>query len=322
MNMPDILLKEVINTIEWYYVLDEETDRVLYASQALIRQCGADLMEKPCREVLEDSPLLRIFQAPIPPEGRLEWELAIGEQHSYLLIRNRRIWYGGRRCRVGVIIHASDIIGISRDMSKLIVEYQQTVLKNKELLEELNWNAFHDRLTSLHNRNKYIQDCSGLFSHKTGYGVMSLDINNLKWVNDHLGHEQGDRYIRCVGDALRAMEEKERTYCYRVGGDEFVLVHLDTTEDELMAIRNQICAYVAGTADSRAGVRGTPDVSGAVCGTADSGNAVCAAEDSGNAVCEVAAAYAVAEPGMDFDTVFKLADDRMYMQKRKLKGRF
>lgn len=325
MSMPYSLQKEVIDTIEWYYVMDEETDRVLYASPALIKQCGPRLMEQPCREVLADSPLLRIFQAAIPPEGSLEWELAIGEQNSYLLIRNRRIWHDGHRCRVGVVIHASDIIGVSRDMSQLIVDYQQAVDRNKQLLNELNWNAYHDQLTCLYNRNKYMTDCEQLFSSQSGYGVMSLDINNLKWVNDHYGHEQGDCLIRTVGKALQTVEEDGRTYCYRVGGDEFVLVSLCSSEHELRAVRDRICAYIASESASykKTPMAGAPDADTVMAGSPDADTAMAGSPGAVPAAppaFEVAAGYAVAGPGMDFKTVFRLADDRMYMQKRMLKN--
>lgn len=283
MKMPESLQKEVIDTIEWYYVLDEETGRVLYASQALIEQCGPDLMEKGCREALAGSPLLRIFEAPIPPEGSLEWELAIGEQNSYLLIRNRRIWHNRHKCRVGVVIHASDVIGVSRDLSGLILEYKQVVEKNRQLMEELDWNAYHDRLTGLYNRNRYMTDCEALFSHETGYGMASFDINGLKWTNDTSGHEAGDQLIRCAGDALKTMEEEGKAYCYRMGGDEFVLVLRNTTEEELRAACDTVCRRAAP--------------------------------------CEMAAGYAMAGPGMGFGTVSKRADDWMYEQKRRMKGR-
>lgn len=289
--MPDCLKDEVINTIEWYYVLNEETDRVLYASPGLIEECGQELMGQRCQEVLADSPLLRIFREPIPSEGSLEWELANGRHNSYLLIRNRRIWYEGCKCRVGVMIHASDIIGVSRDLSSLIVDYQETVQKNKELLREVNWNAYHDRLTSLYNRNRYIIDCMEQFSHQSGYGVMSLDINNLKIVNDTYGHEQGDRLIHFVGKVLQTISEEGCTCCYRVGGDEFVLVRLHTSEEEMTELRGRICAELARAER----------------------------QDLDHGCCEVAIGCALAGADMDFETVYKLADNRMYEEKRRMK---
>lgn len=108
-------------------------------------------------------------------------------------------------------------------------------------MEELEWNAYHDRLTALYNRNRYMTDSEALFSHETGYGVASFDINGLKWTNDTSGHEAGDQLIRCAGDDLKTMEKEGKAYCYRVGGTNCPVLR-DTTEEEL---RRPVIRYAA-----------------------------------------------------------------------------
>ena len=57
-------------------------------------------------------------------------------------------------------------------------------------------------------------------------GVIMFDLNNLKRVNDTLGHEMGDRYIESFS-AILAGVQNERISAYRIGGDEFVAFVLD-----------------------------------------------------------------------------------------------
>lgn len=290
MNIPDYFEKQVLDTIEWFYILDEETERVVYASEAFLDICGRDILFKPYHEALADSPLLRLFQMKAPDQGGGDWELAIKDLECYMVVRDRRVSHEGRTYRIGVINRVTDIIGITWELSSLTLEYQKAVRENKRLLSDLEWNAYHDQLTRLGNRNKYIDDCEAIFIHETDYGIINLDINNLKWTNDHYGHSQGDRLICETGDALRELEEEGRTFCYRVGGDEFLLIRLGCTEEYLISAREQIKSHIR-TANEQADFP----------------------------PCDVAIGIALAEPGMNYEEVSKLADDRMYDEKTEYK---
>lgn len=81
-----------------------------------------------------------------------------------------------------------------------------------------------DYLTELKSRNAFETDMQNLDAqHKqAGLGIILIDLNNLKAVNDALGHESGDLYIKACAQAIRE-EAVDRDVAYRVGGDEFVL---------------------------------------------------------------------------------------------------
>ena len=69
-------------------------------------------------------------------------------------------------------------------------------LKAKERKARLQYMSYRDMLTTLYNRNRYIQVLEGMQAKtviKTG--VAYIDINGLKRVNDLYGHEAGDRLI-------------------------------------------------------------------------------------------------------------------------------
>lgn len=82
-----------------------------------------------------------------------------------------------------------------------------------------------DQLTQLKNRNAYDVDLRNLIVRRggPGMGVVVLDLNNLKLVNDRFGHQAGDAYIRAAAEAIRRAVSGQ-TAAYRVGGDEFVLL--------------------------------------------------------------------------------------------------
>ena len=86
--------------------------------------------------------------------------------------------------------------------------------------------ALTDYLTGLYNR-------TALAEHRENYldtmmehcalGVIQFDVNNLKTVNDTLGHEKGDYMIQLVSEGLQ-MSFSEHGNCYRMGGDEFLVI--------------------------------------------------------------------------------------------------
>lgn len=92
--------------------------------------------------------------------------------------------------------------------------------EDEELLSKL---SYHDVLTSFYNRNRYIQDVNGLTGQSVPVGVIYLDVNGLKEVNDHFGHAAGDRVLTRCAQTIRRICKKGSFY--RIGGDEFVIIY-------------------------------------------------------------------------------------------------
>ena len=122
------------------------------------------------------------------------------------------------------------------DMAETAVPFMQTVQyfisltmqrnENEKMLFELSQ---IDKLTSFYNRNRFIQDVSEFKTCKESVGVVYLDINGLKEINDSFGHDAGDDLIKeCAGIMKRSASSN---HLYRIGGDEFVILYLDMTEE-------------------------------------------------------------------------------------------
>lgn len=91
--------------------------------------------------------------------------------------------------------------------------------------EHLRVLAFSDSLTLLGNR-QYLQRKLDLLDNQKAedYGVIFMDINDLKFTNDHYGHDSGDKLIRMVASAIKDAVDPAGGFCGRNGGDEFIAV--------------------------------------------------------------------------------------------------
>jgi len=82
--------------------------------------------------------------------------------------------------------------------------------------------AHHDPLTGLLNRTRFFALLAGLRSTRTGYGVLYVDLDRFKPVNDRLGHAVGDRtLVECARRIVAAVGSDAAVA--RIGGDEFAV---------------------------------------------------------------------------------------------------
>ena len=93
--------------------------------------------------------------------------------------------------------------------------------------------AFVDTLTGLGNHTAYREEVDRLTiqinANMAAFHVVMFDVNGLKTVNDNLGHEAGDQLLRDAAAILKEAFGEE--HLFRIGGDEFVAV-LENTSDE------------------------------------------------------------------------------------------
>ena len=106
-------------------------------------------------------------------------------------------------------------------------------------LARLDRLAQYDELTGLANRalfrDRLDKALAAARRHRSLVGVVLLDLNGFKAVNDRLGHAAGDALLRQVGERLRATLRETDTVA-RLGGDEFAMVFEDLRRAEDAAI--------------------------------------------------------------------------------------
>ena len=98
--------------------------------------------------------------------------------------------------------------------------------------------ALTDHLTGLYNRtafNEHTPEYDHIIASFSPLGIIQFDVNNLKKVNDTLGHEKGDQMIKAVADGLNHAFAEYHDICfsYRTGGDEFLTVINAVNADEI-----------------------------------------------------------------------------------------
>ena len=98
------------------------------------------------------------------------------------------------------------------------------VSKRKLAEHELSWQAHHDALTGLPNRELFLERLSGAIGQDRGrVAVLLVDLDDFKVVNDSLGHGAGDRLLSGVAERLCRVLRPDDVIS-RFGGDEFTVL--------------------------------------------------------------------------------------------------
>jgi diguanylate cyclase (GGDEF)-like protein/PAS domain S-box-containing protein len=144
---------------------------------------------------------------------------------------------------IWVEIHARPIhdeLGSYAGMSGTLTD----ITERRVLQERLIVQAFHDELTGLANRALFkdrLEHALARRARRPGLvGLLFLDIDRFKTINDSLGHTAGDQLLTAVAHRLRAMLRPEDTIA-RLGGDEFAIVIEDVgSPEEALALAERI----------------------------------------------------------------------------------
>ena len=132
-----------------------------------------------------------------------------------------------------------------------IYKMKQTLIHQADALEEKNkvieYMAFHDGLTDLPNRRMFNDQLLLKLNHakrmNQTLGIMYLDLDRFKYVNDSLGHIVGDRLLKEVAKRLSA-SVREEDLVARVGGDEFNIILADTDREKALEVAENIVESV------------------------------------------------------------------------------
>jgi diguanylate cyclase (GGDEF)-like protein/PAS domain S-box-containing protein len=107
---------------------------------------------------------------------------------------------------------------------ELVVSVTRDVTARSVAHENMRHLAFHDILTGLGNRvmlEESVKQALASASDSNYLGLVFLDLDDFKPVNDTYGHAMGDQVLRIIGERLRACVRESDTIA-RIGGDEFI----------------------------------------------------------------------------------------------------
>lgn len=111
-------------------------------------------------------------------------------------------------------------------------------LQKRLLTEALTIKSYQDPLTGLNNRLAYDEMLEYLRGKEFPVGVGFLDINGLKWINDMLSHDMGNKVIQKICTILN--EHIEQQYIYRISGDAFVIIWPDVDYKVFMSAAKKL----------------------------------------------------------------------------------
>ncbi|HEY0817770.1 MAG TPA: EAL domain-containing protein [Rhizobacter sp.] len=147
---------------------------------------------------------------PVQHQGRSLGRLAVSV--SMRPLQQRTLAFAGvtALCTLGALALAYLFaLGLRRDINR-----------TEARLDEL---AYVDAVTGLYNRNAAGEHLRELVARRRPFGVMMLDLDDFKHVNDTLGHASGDALLRTIAERLKRSFEG-RGQVFRLGGDEFMSI--------------------------------------------------------------------------------------------------
>ena len=139
-----------------------------------------------------------------------------------------------------VVNFDTDRVAETKDLLELMSFFIATEIFNDRLKAELKRMSITDELTGLNNRHAMMDRIEGIIAgpRKDPVGIINMDLNGLKMINDHHGHEGGDRYLKHAADVMKGIFESGDLY--RSGGDEFIAIVEGKTYEEFSGLINSL----------------------------------------------------------------------------------
>ncbi len=134
-----------------------------------------------------------------------------------------------------------------KETIELVSFFLTSEVANHIIMDKLEYLSNIDMLTGVYNRNCMninVDELSlKLKLNPAPFTVAFFDLNGLKTINDNGGHNAGDQLLKDAANILKEVFSEDKIY--RAGGDEFVVISTNSTEDEFLAklslIREKAC---------------------------------------------------------------------------------
>lgn len=134
----------------------------------------------------------------------------------------------------------SNMIALRTNLQDLTMINHQVEREN----ELLHKKSETDPLTGMYNRfrlNTYWEETfEEAYKQKIPIAFEILDIDYFKEFNDNYGHQAGDHCIKIVADCIQSMTAYNGIFCARYGGDEFILVYKNYSDEEVLEFAKEL----------------------------------------------------------------------------------
>lgn len=133
------------------------------------------------------------------------------------------------------------------DGKRAVAWVTRSITRQYELQQRLKLQSETDQLTGLYNRRFFFEHCQQQRVNPECSGLIMLDIDHFKQINDRFGHQQGDRALQRFCGCVAAQLRSEDLFV-RSGGEEFLILLPRLGESELCMIAERIRAAVEALA--------------------------------------------------------------------------
>jgi|GEM_PF-131906 len=159
--------------------------------------------------------------------------------------------------------------------------------------------AYTDELTGLASRAHFYQNLEELIKvydqHQSRFGLLYIDLDDFKSVNDSLGHDVGDLLLKAIAKRLKNVS-RDIDFVTRLSGDEFSILVKDVNDDYAAAHVAQTCLEMISEPIELSGRKFTP-------------------------ACSIGIAH-YPDDGEDLSTLLKAADTSLYAAKKRGKNQY
>lgn len=129
------------------------------------------------------------------------------------------------------------------DGKRVVAWVTRNITRQYELQQRLLRQSETDQLTGLYNRRFFFEHCQPLRAGEAPCGLIMLDIDHFKQINDRYGHQQGDRALLRFSSCIDALLRADDLFV-RSGGEEFLILLPRIDEAGLQQMAEQIRAAV------------------------------------------------------------------------------
>ena len=146
---------------------------------------------------------------------------------------------------VEMLDQIANLASIAYENAFLYREAQREIYDRKQAEKLLQYQNFHDTLTGLYNRAYFEEEMQRIDKRPAGsVGLIMIDLDGLKLINDTLGHEQGDILLASAAHIL-ADSVRGADVVARIGGDEFAILLHPAEESTIQSVCARIHQKIA-----------------------------------------------------------------------------
>ncbi|AEE14528.1 diguanylate cyclase [Thermodesulfobium narugense DSM 14796] len=145
-----------------------------------------------------------------------------------------------RRLKNSTIVHTKfRILKFEQNNKPFLLISASNVTSLVKKIKNLDNKAQTDFLTGIYNRFSMEEKLTRLSQSSNSFGLIMFDIDNFKFFNDTYGHSKGDEILKKIAEKIKS-SLRETDIFVRWGGDEFLLILMGVSKEDLLKIAKKI----------------------------------------------------------------------------------